>query len=286
MASSISAENSSSTNKLAQRASGSTSSSTSTPAACSLPAKTSDSAAVFGICGMERISSSCSPSMSRNGGSLPSIQYRGSIGATLLTFSSSSSQLDRRGHTHPRQSPTLCYQFAGAGKQTGRRDRQTLACCQCASFQGTRAKPTCCWSSLAIVVSGTICNALSLCLLGPLGVTLAGEPVTGLASAKVRALLAYLAMEAERPHRRQVLAGLLWPDRPEQAARSNLRHTLAKLRKAIDDSHTTPPYLLTTRETIQFNRASDCWIDVWAFEALVAASRADDEDRPTSPQLE
>jgi hypothetical protein len=30
-------------------------------------------------------------------------------------------------------------------------------------------------------------------------------------SNKVRALLAYLAVEMDRPHRREVLAGLLWP---------------------------------------------------------------------------
>ena len=58
---------------------------------------------------------------------------------------------------------------------------------------------------------------LSLSLLGPFQVTLDREPVTSLESNKVRALLAYLAVEADRPHRRQSLVGLLWPDRPEAA---------------------------------------------------------------------
>ncbi|PKO20769.1 MAG: hypothetical protein CVU38_18325 [Chloroflexi bacterium HGW-Chloroflexi-1] len=56
---------------------------------------------------------------------------------------------------------------------------------------------------------------LSLSLLGPFQVMLDGEPATGFESNKVKALLAYLAVEADRPHPRETLAGLLWPDYPE-----------------------------------------------------------------------
>lgn len=120
---------------------------------------------------------------------------------------------------------------------------------------------------------------LSLSLLGPFQVTLAGESVTDFESDKVRALLAYLAVEADRPHRRDSLAGLLWPDWPDRAARTNLRNALANLRRAIGDRDATPPFLLITRETIQFNSASDYWLDVTAFRALVEA------DQPTVRQL-
>ncbi len=157
---------------------------------------------------------------------------------------------------------------------------------------------------------------LSLSLLGPFQVTLDGEPVTSFESNKVRALLAYLAVEADRPHRRDSLAALFWPDWPDRAARSNLRHALPNLRKAIGDRrhsppsgmapvgrtaaiggagksppfvplaqrpgkrsdggdrHARPPFLLITRETIQFNTASDYWVDVTAFSALVQADEA------------
>jgi DNA-binding SARP family transcriptional activator len=47
--------------------------------------------------------------------------------------------------------------------------------------------------------------------------------------------LAYLAAEAGRPQNRTTLAGLLWPDWPEEAASKNLRHTLYSLRKALGD---------------------------------------------------
>jgi DNA-binding SARP family transcriptional activator/predicted ATPase len=119
---------------------------------------------------------------------------------------------------------------------------------------------------------------LALALLGPVAVTLDREPVTGFESDKVRALLAYLAVKADRPHRREVLAGLLWPEWPDQAARANLRNTLANLRQAIGDGHAHPPFLLITRETIQFNRASDYALDLAGLAAL--------SGRETTDQLE
>ncbi len=105
---------------------------------------------------------------------------------------------------------------------------------------------------------------LSVRLFGPFQVTLDGE-TAGFESDKVRALLAYLAVESDSPHRREKLAGLLWPDWPEQSARNNLRHTLAVLRKTIGDREANPPFLLVTRQTVQFNAASDAWVDVAAF---------------------
>ncbi len=71
---------------------------------------------------------------------------------------------------------------------------------------------------------------LSIRVLGPFQVSLDGEPVSGFASDKVRALLAYLALSPDRPHRREALAGLLWPEFPERSARTNLRNALANLR--------------------------------------------------------
>jgi predicted ATPase/DNA-binding SARP family transcriptional activator len=106
---------------------------------------------------------------------------------------------------------------------------------------------------------------LSLSFLGPFQVTLDGQPVTSFKSNKVRALLAYLAVEADRSHRREVLAGLLWPDRPDRDALSNLRNALSNLRRVIGDRSADPPFLLITRGSLQFNAASDHWLDVAAF---------------------
>src|SRR4051812_8087047 len=112
---------------------------------------------------------------------------------------------------------------------------------------------------------------LSLALLGSLQIRLDGAPVTGFESDKVRALLAYLALEAERPHRRAALAGLLWPERPERAAHLSLNQALSNLRRALGDRSATAPVLRITPEIIQFNRASDHDLDVTAFMDLLAA---------------
>jgi len=103
---------------------------------------------------------------------------------------------------------------------------------------------------------------LALSLLGAFQATLDGEPITGFESNKVRALLAYLAVENDRPHSRETLAGLLWSDFPNRDALRNLRLALSNLRQAIGDHRADPPFLLITRDTIQFNAASDYSVDL------------------------
>ncbi len=120
---------------------------------------------------------------------------------------------------------------------------------------------------------------LAMSLLGTFEVTLAGVPVTTFGYDKVRALLAYLAVEADRPHRRDTLTGLFWPERPERQARQNLSQALLKLRQALGDRQARPPYLLITPQTLQFNRSGDYELDVTAFSSLLEACRAHDHSR-------
>ncbi len=121
---------------------------------------------------------------------------------------------------------------------------------------------------------------LAISVLGPLRVILDGAPVTAFESDKVRALLAYLAVEADHPHRRETLAGLFWPERPERSARHNLSQALSNLRSAIGDRDAPRPFLLVTRQTVRFNRDSDHSLDVAAFVALLSACKAHDHHRP------
>jgi DNA-binding SARP family transcriptional activator/predicted ATPase len=110
---------------------------------------------------------------------------------------------------------------------------------------------------------------LSLGVLGSLQVLRDDRPVTALESDKACALLVYLAVEADSPHRRESLVGLLWPDCPEQVARHNLRQALFNLRLAIGDHTARPPYLLISRDAIQFNRASDFSLDLAQFNTIL-----------------
>ncbi|HSF80661.1 MAG TPA: winged helix-turn-helix domain-containing protein, partial [Anaerolineales bacterium] len=109
---------------------------------------------------------------------------------------------------------------------------------------------------------------LEMEFLGLFRASLGENPLTEFESSKVRALLAYLAVEAQRPHSRERLAALLWPDWPESAARSNLRYALADLRKVIGDRTAKPPFLHISREAIQFNTGSEHWLDVTEFSSL------------------
>ena len=112
--------------------------------------------------------------------------------------------------------------------------------------------------------------SLSLLLLGPFQATLAGRPILGFESGKARALLAYLAVETERPHRRRHLADLLWPQLSEPAALANLRHALANVRRLIGDQGRSLPFLLADHSTVQFRPNADLYRDIVTLAELVA----------------
>jgi predicted ATPase/DNA-binding SARP family transcriptional activator len=69
-------------------------------------------------------------------------------------------------------------------------------------------------------------------LLGQFEVLLDGKRLA-IPTRNAQSLLAYLALHSGVAFRREKLAGLLWPDSSEDNARSNLRHELWRLRKAL-----------------------------------------------------
>src|SRR5262245_23208144 len=93
-------------------------------------------------------------------------------------------------------------------------------------------------------------------LFGGFQVTRDGLPVAHFRGDKVRGLLAYLAVEADRPHARAAIAALLWPDQPDELALRNLSQALVHLRRALhialDD-----PLLDVTRQTIAWRTQAD-----------------------------
>ena len=78
---------------------------------------------------------------------------------------------------------------------------------------------------------------LTLAFLAGFEALLDGEPLAAFGTDKVRGLLAYLAIEAGRPHRRAELAALLWPEAPGKKATHNLSQTLLRLRRALYEDH-------------------------------------------------
>jgi predicted ATPase len=114
---------------------------------------------------------------------------------------------------------------------------------------------------------------LRLHCFGTFRAELDGEPIANFDTDKTRALLAYLAVEAGRAQHRERLAGLLWSDQPEKHALHSLRQALSHLRKLLrqdDPGSKSAPFLLVGRDTIEFNPASDYWLDVQAFRQGLA----------------
>jgi len=107
---------------------------------------------------------------------------------------------------------------------------------------------------------------VGLYLLGHFEVRLNGSRVESFHSAKKSALLAYLAVESNRPHLRETLAELFWPDRPRGVARANLRQALLVIRQVIRDHEAPSPLLEVTASTVQLSHTSSYLADVVLFE--------------------
>lgn len=112
-------------------------------------------------------------------------------------------------------------------------------------------------------------TALTLRLLGPPEAALGPRESILPASAKARALLAYLVVEAV-PVPRGELAVLLWPDVPPDKARLSLRVALAQLRAAL------PGRIVADGDTIRFSPLDGDTVDVR--ELASHASEIDGDD--------
>jgi WD40 repeat protein/DNA-binding SARP family transcriptional activator len=113
---------------------------------------------------------------------------------------------------------------------------------------------------------------ITLTCLGTFLVTVDGQTVPHFPTDKVRALLAHLALQPG-PHRREALAGLLWPNIGQDYALKNLRNTLHRLRQTLE--HVAPDFgngsdllFLANRQTIELSRAA-LDVDAVKLEALL-----------------
>ena len=109
---------------------------------------------------------------------------------------------------------------------------------------------------------------LKIWLFGPPRIELDGAPVE-VDTRKAIALLAYLSVTG-RPHGRDALAALLWPDLNQDRARAALRRTLSALRKGLGGSG-----LAGGRSRVSLE-IQDMWLDTARFHELISAARAHD----------
>jgi predicted ATPase len=112
---------------------------------------------------------------------------------------------------------------------------------------------------------------LDVCLLGKFKVSQDGQSIK-IPSRPMQELLAYLILNTGTAHRREKLAGLLWPDSDESSARHNLRQTLWRLGKAIGKD-----YFLTDKVSVAFNPQAEYRFDVAILQAADTEQKSADQ---------
>src|SRR5689334_8065121 len=98
---------------------------------------------------------------------------------------------------------------------------------------------------------------LEVSLIGKFDIQCDGQAVT-LSSRAAQSLFAYLILTSGTLHRREKLAGMLWPDESEQKARTYLRNELWRIRKALPQTSNVE-YLIADKLTVGFDPSSDYW---------------------------
>ncbi|MEE8498220.1 MAG: BTAD domain-containing putative transcriptional regulator, partial [Acidimicrobiia bacterium] len=117
---------------------------------------------------------------------------------------------------------------------------------------------------------------LEIRLLGGFQLGRDGRVLEQLPLRAARSLFAFLVLNRERAHTRDLLAGTFWPNFDEGRARRRLSQALWQTQKSLgeDDGQR---YLIGTPDTIRFNPEADFWLDIDEF--LAALDEAADADR-------
>ena len=107
---------------------------------------------------------------------------------------------------------------------------------------------------------------LTVQLLGEFELRLGDCRLPPLESARAEALLAYLLLHRDAPQPRQRLASLLWPESSEAQSRTNLRHLLHTLRRALPQADR---FLEIAPRTLRWRPDLPVRVDVAVFEAAL-----------------
>ncbi len=105
---------------------------------------------------------------------------------------------------------------------------------------------------------------LEIALLGPPEIKVDRKPVKT-DRRKAIALLAYLAVTG-KPHPRDHLSALLWPDYDQESAYAYLRRTLWELNQILGKG-----WIEADRERVSLASAGDLWLDITRFTELIHA---------------
>lgn len=111
---------------------------------------------------------------------------------------------------------------------------------------------------------------LEVRLLGGFELARNGRTLDQLPLRAARSLFAYLVLNRDRPHTRDLLAGTFWPEFDESRARRRLSQALWQIKTTIGDDE-AGRYLVGGPDTLRFGSDVDLWLDVDEFEKALAA---------------
>lgn len=101
---------------------------------------------------------------------------------------------------------------------------------------------------------------IRISLLGRLELSIDGRSIRGLDGQKAQELLCYLLLHRGRPHHRDRLAGLLWPDQPTAQAKKYLRQALWQVQTSLDEA--AGRLLVTDQDWIDLDASIPLRVDV------------------------
>lgn len=113
---------------------------------------------------------------------------------------------------------------------------------------------------------------LEIRLFGGFQLRVDGAPIDPIPSRKARSLLAFLVMNRDRTHTRDLLAGTFWPDLPDPEARRRLSRALWHIRARIDRD-TAERRITTAGDMVFISSRARIQLDVEQFRNLLDESR-------------
>jgi len=126
---------------------------------------------------------------------------------------------------------------------------------------------------------------LRIYLLGDYRVEREGVPIAGEAWArrKTKTLIKLLAFQHNHQLHKERAMDLVWRDMDPTSARDNFYRNLSFLRHVLEPDIACPAeshYLALANEILGLGPPDDVWIDVQAFEKLLARARAASDPLP------
>lgn len=116
-------------------------------------------------------------------------------------------------------------------------------------------------------------HELRILLFGQVEIVTTGGTPARPDTVRVAALLGYLAVHHDTPHRREKLAELLWPDQEPGRGRRLLSDALWRARRLLEAAG-EPSALATGRDTVVLRLAPGVHVDAVAFERVALAGEA------------